>query len=247
MSESILTRQEGEILTVTLNRPEVGNGVNDAMAVELISILHGAPENARIVVLRGAGADFCMGRDSGPKPAPGTPAVPKEALQRRRDYDIVFDCYNAVRRCPIPVISVVQGRARGFGLAIAALSDITLAADTAKFQIPEMGHNIYPGMVLSALIDRLPRKAITYLVNSTALISAERAVSFGIVSEIAPEGGLDALLDQTTAAILKAPPIASQAVKEYLTHALNMDPQAAVDFSRNLHALINSSSEMRRS
>lgn len=245
MSETILKKLEGEILQVTLNRPDAGNGVTDAMAIELTGILAGAADKARIVVLRGAGADFCVGRDSGPKPPPGT-TPPPQAYQRRKDSDVVFNCYNAFRRCPIPVIAVVQGKARGFGLAIAAVSDITLADEGAQFQIPEMGHNIYPGMVLSALIDRLPRKAITYLVHTTALIGAERAVSFGIVSEIASAGGLDALLADTTAAILKAPPIASAAVKEYLTHALNMDTQAAVDFSRNLHATINSSSEMGR-
>lgn len=246
MSDAILTKLDGQILTVTLNRPDVGNGVNDAMAVRLKEVLDGAADQARIVVLRGAGADFCLGRDSGPKPPPGTPVAPKEAFARRREYNPVFDCYNAFRLCPIPVVAVVQGRARGFGLAIAALSDITLATASAQFQIPEMGHNTYPGMVLSALIDRLPRKAITYLVHSTAVIGADRALSFGIVSEIAAPDRIEQLLQETTSAILKAPPIATAAVKEYLTHALSMETQAAVDYSRNLHATINSSSEMRK-
>ena len=76
----------------------------------------------------------------------------------------------------MPVIGVVQGRALGFGCAIAAVCDITLASDKAQFQVPEMAHNILPTMVMSSFIDRVPRKAFTYLVYSTAVISAERAL-----------------------------------------------------------------------
>src|SRR5262245_65236983 len=70
------------------------------------------------------------------------PGAPPEAFELRRRNDVVFNCYGAFRRCEIPVIGVVRGRAFGFGCAIAAVCDITLAANTAKFQVPEMAHNI---------------------------------------------------------------------------------------------------------
>ena len=85
-----------------------------------------------------------------------------------------------------PVIGVVRGGALGFGCAIAAVCDITLAADTAQFQVPEMLHNIMPTMVMSALVDRVPRKAMSYFVYSTAMISAARAREAGLVSEVVP-------------------------------------------------------------
>ena len=139
------------------------------MAIELTQLLLSAGESAEIVVLRGAGDDFCVGRETMGKRPPG--AQP-DALQLRRRNDVVFNCYGAFRRCEIPVIGVVKGRALGFGCAIAAVCDITLAADTAKFQVPEMSHNIMPTMVMSALVDRVPRKAMTYFVWSTAIFSA---------------------------------------------------------------------------
>ncbi|HAM40980.1 MAG TPA: enoyl-CoA hydratase, partial [Candidatus Omnitrophica bacterium] len=104
---------------------------------------------------------------------------------------MVFNCYGAFRRSPIPIVGVVQGRAVGFGCALAALCDITIASDAAKFQLPEMGHNIMPTMAMSALVDRVPRKALMYLVYSTAVIGAERALSFGLVSEVVPAAELD--------------------------------------------------------
>ena len=109
-----------------------------------------------------------------------------------------------------------------------------------------MAHRILPGMVMSALIDRVPRKALMYLVHSTATVSAERALSFGIVSEVVPASQLEATVEQTVAAILKAPAIATEGVKEYVSRAMDMDIHGAVDFARNLHATINSSSEMRK-
>src|SRR5207248_1718117 len=83
---------------------------------------------ADIVVLRGAGDDFCVGRETMGKRPPGQQP---DALELRRRNDVVFNCYGSFRRCEIPVIGMVKGRALGFGCAIAAVCDITLAADTA--------------------------------------------------------------------------------------------------------------------
>jgi enoyl-CoA hydratase len=243
MSNEILVQQDGPILRVTLNRPDAGNGVSDDMAAELAGILNGAADTTQFVVLRGAGPDFCTGRAHN---RGGAPEGPPEALALRRRNEVVFNCYGAFRRSPIPIVGVVQGRAIGFGCALAALCDITIASDAAKFQLPEMGHNIMPTMAMSALVDRVPRKALMYLVYSTAVIGAERALSFGLVSEVVPAAELDEAVRTLCAALVKAPRPATLAVKEYAQVALSMDLQGAIDFARNLHATINSSSEMRR-
>lgn len=243
MSNEILVQQDGPILRVTLNRPDAGNGVSDDMAAELAGILDRAADTSQFVVLRGAGPDFCTGRaHTGGR----APEGPPEALALRRRNEVVFNCYGAFRRSPIPIVGVVQGRAVGFGCALAALCDITIASDAAKFQLPEMGHNIMPTMAMSALVDRVPRKALMYLVYSTAVIGAERALSFGLVSEVVPAAELDEAVQALCAALVKAPRPATLAVKEYAQVALSMDLQGAIDFARNLHATINSSSEMRR-
>jgi enoyl-CoA hydratase/carnithine racemase len=241
MSNEILTAHKGPVLEIMLNRPQIGNAASDAMAVELAKLLLGAGENADIVVLRGAGEDFCVGRETMGKRPPGAPL---EAFELRRRNDVVFNCYGAFRRCEIPVIGVVRGRAFGFGCAIAAVCDITLAADTAKFQVPEMAHNIMPTMVMSALVDRVPRKALTYLVWSTAVVSAQRAREAGIVSEVFPAAELDAAVDALCKQIMQAPRPARVGCKDYARAALDMDVTGAVEYARSIHAVINSSTEM---
>ena len=234
--------QKGQVLEVTLNRPQEGNSATDDMAAELTRLLEGAGD-ADLVILRGAGDDFCVGRSSmGRRPDGRNP----EALARRRSTEVIFDCYNAFRKTPVPVIGVVQGRALGFGCSIAALCDITIASDRAIFQVPEMAHNILPTMVMSALSDRLGRKGLLYLVYSTAAVDAERAMNLGLVSEVVPANELEQAVQRMSAAILSAPRPARLGVKEYARSALHMDTQGAIDFARNLHATINSSSEMGR-
>ncbi|HXF33231.1 MAG TPA: enoyl-CoA hydratase/isomerase family protein [Candidatus Acidoferrales bacterium] len=235
----MLSKQNGPVLEITINRPDDGNKATDDMARELTALLHGASHAAELVVLRGAGNDFCLGR------ARGRPPESNDPLARRGAYDTIFDCYAAFRRAEIPVVGVIQGAAAGFGCALAALCDITIAAKSATFQVPEMGHNIFPGMVLSSFVDRVPRKALAYLVYTTATIDAERALTFGIVSEVVPADALEETVGKVTAALLKAPRPARLAVKEFARAALDMNVQGAVDFARNLHATINSSSEMR--
>jgi enoyl-CoA hydratase len=241
MADHILTARKGPVLEITLNRPEIGNAASDAMAIDLAKILLSASESSEIVVLRGAGDDFCVGRETMGKRPPGPPL---EALELRRRNDVVFNCYGAFRRCEIPVIGVVKGRAFGFGCAIAAVCDITLAADTARFQVPEMAHNIMPTMVMSALVDRVPRKALTYLVWSTAIVTPARAREAGIVSEVIPAAELDGAVEALCAQIMKAPRPARVGCKDYARTALDMDISSAVDYARSIHAVINSSSDM---
>jgi enoyl-CoA hydratase/carnithine racemase len=241
MSGHLVVERDGRILAVTLNRPDQGNRMSDDMVLELTGLLDGASETSDLVLLRATGKEFCIGWGANLPPAGSV-----EAYTRLRTYDMVFNCYGAFRRAKVPVIGVVQGGARGFGCAVAALCDVTLASDAATFQVPEMAHNILPTMVMSSLIDRVALKGINYLVYSAAEISASEALAFGIVSKVVPAAALEQAVKELCAAICKAPRPAILGVKEYTRSALAMEAQGAVDFARNLHAVVNTSSEMRR-
>jgi enoyl-CoA hydratase len=242
MTNSILDRVEGEILHITLNEPETRNAMTNDMAAHLTSLLDGAAERARFVVLRAAGEDFCVGRSSMGRKRDSRP----EALALRRTNEVVFQCYGAFRRSPVPIIAVVQGKALGFGCSMATAADITIAADNSTFQLPEFGHNIMPTMAMSALLGRVSEKALMYITYSTAMLDAGRALQLGIVSEVAPLASLDEAVDRLCAVMLKAPQPAVLAVKEFARSASAMNLDHAIQYARTLHALVNSSSEMKR-
>jgi len=242
MTSSILDRVDGDVLHITINEPASGNAMSDEMAAHLAGLLEGAAERARFVVLRGAGDEFCVGRSSMGRPRDSRP----EALALRNANDVVFRCYGAFRRAPVPIIAVVQGKALGFGCALASAADVTIAADRATFQLPEVGHNIMPTMAMSALLGRVTEKALMHITYSTAVLDAARALQVGIVSEVVPAGSLDEAVDRFCAVLLKAPQPAVLAVKEFARSASAMNIDHAIQYARSLHATVNSSSEMRR-
>src|SRR5262249_57495367 len=118
MSSDILTARKGPVLEITLNRPQIGNAASDAMAVELTKLLLGAAENSEIVVLRGAGDDFCVGRETMGKRPPGPPP---QALELRRRNAVVFNCYGAFPRSEIPSTALLRTPASAFSPALSSL------------------------------------------------------------------------------------------------------------------------------
>ena len=178
MADDVLIEHDGDIAKVTLNMAEDGNRVSDPLATQLATTLREVASGARAIIFTGAGDDFCMGRSGMGRKGGGEPP---EALDLRDNNEIIFDAYGAFRDIDVPVVSVVRGRALGFGCALAAVCDMTLAADNARFALPEMGHNIMPTMAMSSLVDRLHRKAAVFMTYSTEEIDAHTALSYGLV------------------------------------------------------------------
>lgn len=240
MNEPISIEQDGRLLRITLRR--VGNGVSDAMAAKLSAAVLRAHETSDAVVLRSAGPDFCTGRVRDADAAPPEP----EAYARRAEYDAIFGSYQAIRNAQVPVVAAIEGRAMGFGAAIAALCDVSFAADTATFNIPEIAHNVMPTMVMSALYDRVNRNALLWLAYSTDFIDAERAMLYGLVSHVVPAAELNAALERFCALLLSRPRPAILGLKEYLHVAPRMDELGAIDYARSLHSIVNTSAAMKR-
>lgn len=241
MADPVLVQKSGEITTITLNRPEAGNRQTDATWGQVTEMLNDAGKSSRAILFKGAGDDFCLGREAMGQ----QPATPLEAYAVRDRSETIFNLYGAFRNSPAPIIGVVQGRAVGLGCALAALCDITIAGDKARFQFPETAHRIMPTIAFSALVDRVPRKAATFLIYSAQEIDAHKALTFGLASDVVPAAELDGTVGKLVDHFNKMPLAAVLAVKEYSRSGFGIGTQAATDFARNLHATVNSFSGMR--
>ncbi|MDM0071235.1 enoyl-CoA hydratase/isomerase family protein [Variovorax sp. J31P207] len=241
MHPHLIIEQQGRLLSVTLNRTD-DNGVSDSMASALSQLLATAHQTSDAVLLRSAGPDFCTGRirDAGPTPAAS------EAYTRRDEYDGIFGSYQAMRGAKVPIIGVIKGRCMGFGTAIASLCDVSFASDTATFNIPEIGHNVMPTMVMSAVYDRMNRNAILWMAYSTDFVDAQRALAYGLVSQVVPAERLDAEVDRFVGVLLSRPRPAILGLKEYLRVAPRMDEQGAIDYARSLHSMVNTAASMKK-
>lgn len=239
MSDHILNERKGDGTYITINRADVNGVLTDAMTAELAGMIDEAGKTSKFIVYRSAGADFCTGRDR------GTNVRPKEALDYKDSSEDVFGFYDSFRRSPIPVIGVVQGRALGMGCAVAALCDITIACDDARFALTEMANRTLPTIAMSGLIDRVGRKGITYLTYTALEVDAPTALAYGIVSLVVPKADVEAALARVISAIGSEPLPAIHATKEYIGIALDLDVRSATAYAKNLHATINTSSRMR--
>lgn len=181
MSE-IITETEGAILTITLNRPEKRNALNDALINSLKDALKqaDADENLRAVVIKGAGKDFCSGADLSALQK----IAESDVLENLRDAENLMHLYALIRKIRIPVIAAVTGRALAGGCGLATACDVVLAAKSARFGYPEVKIGFVPAMVMAILRRNLPEKRAFELATQGIEFSAAEAEKFGLITRV---------------------------------------------------------------
>ena len=228
--------KQPHVATVLLNRPATGNKLFGADVSALGPTIRelGNRDDIKVVVLRGAGDNFCLGRDPGP-PGQG----PKTALAMRGAIaDPILGLYADVRATAALVLAVVHGQARGFGCAMAGVADLTIAADTARFALPEMDANLPPTLAISAVLDKIPPKRLLHMVTTRTDISATDALGMGLISEVAPAAQLEAAVAATLGRLTDRRRAALAALKEYMNVAPHLDLTAQARFGASLMSVV---------
>jgi enoyl-CoA hydratase/carnithine racemase len=227
-------REEDGIAHVDLNRPDDGNAMTRHMMTKiaaLVTELAHKPD-IRVVALEARGTHFCRGRD-----ASGEPKDLSAYDMRHKSFQPVLGTYSAFMEAPVPVVALVQGSAVGFGAAMAAACDVTLASDAARFSFPEIKHGIPPTLAMSALGPRLHPKTLSYLIYSGEEISAQEAVTFGLASTVYPK----ASFERDAAAFLKTmasrPRLILETIKKYQTRLPELSPSMATEYAGTLMAV----------
>jgi enoyl-CoA hydratase len=208
--EVVLLEQRGRVALVTMNRPEKRNALDGQMRCAFLGVMDRVRRdtNTRAVVVTGAGDKaFIAGADIGE--FEGRSPVDQFRIMR---LPTVFD---AIERCPKPVIAAVNGFCLGGGMELALACDIRLASTQAKFGQPEVNLGIIPG---GGGTQRLPRIIglghALRLILTGDMIPAEEALKLGLVEEVVPPEGL---LDRAVAIgeqIASKSPVAVAAAKE---------------------------------
>jgi enoyl-CoA hydratase/carnithine racemase len=232
-SEQVTIRRNGDILDIALNRPDKGNYLNTEMGDAIIEALANLDDAIKLVRLSGNGADFCAGRDS---PIPSLGPKPSAEIIRKKVAAPPLALYDALKATPVPVIGIVRGKAIGAGCGLACVCDITLCADDAVFQIPEMERDIPPTLVMSALLGRVPVKTLAHMVFSREALSASEALQAGLVRRVVAADALDAEAEKLVATMLTNSAVVLRAVKQYLHQAPEMSGQSASGFAAHLAA-----------
>ena len=234
---SVTSSRDGAVVTIALDRVSEGNLLTVDGVRELAAAFRAASAtDAKVIVLRGNGADFCRGRD----PRGGAPS-PTAMKMRANVCEPILDAYDAMAGAHQPIVGVVQGAAFGFGCAVASACDITIAHDTARFKLPEMAVNLPPTLAMSAVMPRVPRKVLAWMVYSMDELDAHAAQQVGIVSKVATEAMVEMEVDKLLKTMTARSPEALVAVKDFLRSAPHMEPRGMADYGANLLAAVLSS------
>ena len=177
------------VLTLTLNRPDKRN----ALSAALVEALHAAFERAdldadvRVVLLRGAGRDFCAGADLDELLASAdlTPAENEASAMR------LGSLFSRMRALPKPVVAVVHGRALAGGAGLVTACDLVLAGATVQIGYPEIQRGFVPAMVMTLLRRAVGEKPALDLVLTGRVLSAGEAQAMGLISRVIPDDAVE--------------------------------------------------------
>jgi len=228
MASSLLLRQDGPVLWVTLNRPERLNALDPDLVDALRALFTDLywRHDIRVVVLEGAGRAFCAGLDlKAPRERGAIAADRGLALQR-----LISEIVVAMRRCPQPIIGLLQGAASGGGLGLALACDVRLATDdlrmnAAFIRIGLSGCDIGVSYFLPRMVGS---SVAAELLLTGDFITAVRAETLGLVSRIVPPEGLRPAALDLCDAMLAATPMGLRLTKEALNTAIDAPGLEAV-------------------
>jgi methylglutaconyl-CoA hydratase len=184
----------GSVIHVEINRPPA-NLFTLEMCHDVTQLLTAPPDDARVLLLSAAGQNFCLGRERSAVSQPDAHAMAK-ALAGLNE---------AMVRSRLAVVAQVAGDAAGFGVGLAALADVTLAATTAKFWFPEAEAGLAPALVLTWLPAALGRRQAFWLTATGQPLTAEAAQQAGLINRAVAPTELAGAVTEAVELLLRHP------------------------------------------
>lgn len=221
--ESILYEVDGEIATVTMNRPHRLNALDTDAWTELRAAFRRADDDrdVRAAILAGAGKAFCSGDDIGD--------FEFDTAAEAREYaKHIMDCSLTIERIETPVVAKVDGLAHGGGCELAVIPDVTIASEDVTFRLPESRVGAVPGIGLVRFPELIGLKRTRELMLTNRELTAKEAKDIGLVNEVVAPDEIDSVVAERAGQIVKSAPMPNRLIKRILNSRLS-DESAAVN------------------
>jgi methylglutaconyl-CoA hydratase len=225
----LITRRNGAVEHLILNRPDVRNAFNEQVIAELTAWAAATREAAaqgdvRVVVLSGAGKTFCAGADV----TWMSRTVEFTEEENLRDAMAMSQMFGALDALPVPLVGRVQGAALGGGAGLAAVCDIVVAEEHALFGFTEVKLGILPAVISPFALAKIGRSAARELFLTGARFPAARAREIGLVHAVVPAAELDSAVEGYVRELLTAGPEAIAAAKALIPQVWGRAPLDAM-------------------
>jgi methylglutaconyl-CoA hydratase len=242
--QKILYAVEQGIARITLNRPEKRNALDAELITEVRDALRSSArdENVRVVLITGAGSDFCSGADLSGLERTFNAGV----LDHMADARNMAELFLEMRHHPRPIVAAVRGRALAGGCGLATACDLIVAAESSKFGYPEVNIGFVPAMVMAILRRSLSEKRAFEMIASGEIITAQTALDFDLINAVFADETFDIEVEAFVSKLASKSASAITLSKRLLYHMDGMTYEAAIEAGVETNAIARMTDDMKR-
>ena len=239
--ETIALQQDGAVLTLWLNRPQVKNAFNARLLAELSSALDeiGGDPSVRVLIVSGRGDCFCAGADLEWMRA----VVDYTFKQNVQDSQVIADVFRKLYELRKPTIAVVNGPAIGGGMGFVGACDIVLASEQALFGLSEVRLGLVPACIGPYVLRRAGSGRVRRYFLTGERFGPHAARELGLVDEVVPSVDLMPQALRMAQSLLTGMPAAQAKAKELLERLPEMPLSAAVPYTVDMIAKLRAGEE----
>jgi len=239
--ETLTLSQNQDVVTVTLNRPDVHNAMNEQLITELVACFEKLrkDDTVRIIILTGNGASFCAGADL--KWMKGITRYTKK--EHKRDSQLIYNLYDTIHSCPKPVIGKINGNAFGGGVGLVAICDLSIAVPEALFAFSEVKLGIIRSGISSFVSLRLSPATMRRLFLTGERFDASYAEQIGLLDFVAPKQDIDMKIQSYVNLFRSSGPVAMREVKQLINQMTLLERDAYIQHTIEKIATLRMSGE----
>ncbi|MFN0107437.1 MAG: enoyl-CoA hydratase/isomerase family protein [Blastocatellia bacterium] len=212
--------------TITLNRPDKRNALNDQLIADLRQAMAeaDADDQVRVIVLRGAGKDFCAGADLSQLEKSAQASI----IENIEGANEMANLFIVMRKLKKPIIAAVHGRALAGGAGLASACDMVIASRSAQFCYNETKIGFVPAIVMSIARRNLGEKRAFEILATAKTFSAEEAATIGFINRVADDADFPAEVEKFAAEVVALSPSALMLTKYLLYQIDSMSFEQAI-------------------
>ncbi|MGD0435088.1 MAG: enoyl-CoA hydratase/isomerase family protein [Bryobacteraceae bacterium] len=237
--QKLLYKVENGVARITLNRPDKRNALDGELISEIKDAVAGSNH---VILISGAGADFCSGADLSGLHS----MADADVLDHMESARAMADLFIGMRRHPRPIIAAVRGRALAGGCGLATAADLILASESAQFGYPEVNIGFVPAMVMAILRRSVSEKRAFELITTGQIISAQAAFDCGLVNRVFPDATFDADVMAYVSKMASRSASATTLSKRLLYQMDGMSFEAAIEAGVEINAIARMTEDCRR-
>jgi enoyl-CoA hydratase/carnithine racemase len=238
---NLVIESESGLATITMNRPEKRNALSTAMMSEMIAALReiGAQNDARVVIIAGAGPAFSAGHDL-------EELRHRDPAFYRHEFELCAELMRTVQSIPQPVLARVHAIATAAGCQLAATCDLVVASESARFATPGVRIGLFCSTPMVALSRAIGRKRAMEMLLSGDPIDAHTAAEWGLVNRVVADADLVTETHKLAQRIAEASSLTIGIGKQAFYAQIDLDQARAYDYTKevmSLNAMVSDAQE----